>query len=83
MIPENASRAVCGCAAWIVGDEVHVEPCSDAHAERAIELCRIRGFEIVDERRECLCRGYDPADPCLHGNTSQGCPVHDPNYADA
>lgn len=26
----------------------------------------------------CACRGYDPADPCGHGDTSEGCPVHDP-----
>ena len=28
----------------------------------------------------CICRGYDPADPCMHGDTSQGCPKHDPLY---
>lgn len=26
----------------------------------------------------CTCTGYDPADPCRHGDTSAGCPRHDP-----
>lgn len=25
----------------------------------------------------CTCRGYDAADPCGHGDTSEGCPRHD------
>lgn len=25
----------------------------------------------------CYCRGYDPADPCTHGDTSAACPRHD------
>lgn len=29
-------------------------------------------------RPPCFCRGYDPADPCMHGDTSEGCPRHDP-----
>lgn len=29
---------------------------------------------------ECTCTGYDPADPCMHGDTSKDCPKHDPNY---
>lgn len=32
------------------------------------------------DRERCECRGPDPADPCGHGETSEGCPVHDPNY---
>jgi len=27
----------------------------------------------------CTCRGYNPADPCGHGDTAEGCPKHDPN----
>lgn len=27
----------------------------------------------------CLCRGNDPADPCHHGDTAEGCPRHDPD----
>lgn len=30
----------------------------------------------------CNCKGYDATDPCGHGDTSEGCPVHDPNLAD-
>jgi hypothetical protein len=30
--------------------------------------------------RECTCRGYDPVDPCGHGDTSEGCPRHDSNW---
>src|SRR5207237_446636 len=30
----------------------------------------------------CTCRGYDPADPCGHGDTSEGCPRHDPGARD-
>lgn len=26
----------------------------------------------------CTCRGYDPADPCGHGDVADGCPAHDP-----
>lgn len=28
----------------------------------------------------CSCRGPVAEDPCGHGDTSEGCPVHDPNY---
>lgn len=34
---------------------------------------------------KCTCdprylNGYPPEDPCGHGDTSEGCPVHDPDY---
>ncbi len=29
----------------------------------------------------CTCRGYDPADPCGHGDVADGCPAHDPTIA--
>lgn len=34
----------------------------------------------VEAATKCTCQGYDPADPCGHGDTSEGCPTHDPNY---
>lgn len=33
-------------------------------------------------RCNCAERFNNPADPCGHGDTSEGCPVHDPNYYD-
>lgn len=37
---------------------------------------------MATKKAPCTCRGYDPADPCGHGDTSEGCPRHDPNYYD-
>lgn len=43
----------------------------------------------MSDKRECTCDpryrsaahgGGVPEDPCGHGDTSEGCPVHDPNY---
>lgn len=31
----------------------------------------------MTRRYPCTCRGYDPADPAMHGDTSEGCPRHD------
>jgi len=30
----------------------------------------------------CTCRGYDPADPCGHGDVADGCPACAPETID-
>lgn len=32
----------------------------------------------ISSRPPCYCRGPIPEDPCGHGETSEGCPAHDP-----
>ena len=67
----------------------------DALSDNVLSLLDKSGYHVGDEAQAewdrelngievagppCTCRGYDPADPCGHGDVSEGCPRHDPHY---
>lgn len=72
----EALEAALGIVEEVVGHAL--DPAEEAVVEAG--LSALREIGIIPP---CTCRGYDPADPCGHGDTSQGCPAHDDEARDA